>query len=1556
MNYHAVYYRFVFVNCTNDTVVSYDQRLLSVFCCSQKLKSFLQRWTYGGRMLGERYYHTASVLANGNVLIIGGYYGGYRSTAELYDLSTGTWKFAGSMKDARYRHTASILMNGKVLVAGGSNSSSYLSSALLYDPITGNWTTTGNMSNSRNSHTASLLINGKVLVTGGIHGLALNSSELYDPTTGTWTTTGSMNYARFYHTASVLTNGKVLVTGGLNNDALNSAELYDPSTETWTITGRMNSERYYHTASILTDGKVLVTGGYYAGTLNDAELYDPSTETWTIVSRMKNAREGHTASLLTDGKVLVAGGKNGNYDYLNSSELYDPSTGTWAMTYSMNHARCYHTASVLTNGKVLSETTTITTTTSPLTIITTTSSLTTITTTTTLVSTTTTTAQQSRWSNTSNLNQARSGHTASVWGNGKVLVSGGYKNGALTSAELYDPSTDTWTTTGNMTYARYHHTATVLTNGKVLVSGGTNDSALNTAELYDPSTGTWTTTGNMNYVRYYHTSSLLTNGKVLVTGGDTNVRALNTTELYDPSTETWTTTTNMNYPRRYHTASILTDGKVLVAGGDSDGAGNIAEFYDLSSGTWTITDTMVNGRYFHIAAVLTNGKVLVSGGFNAGALNKAELYDPLTRTWTSTNRMNYARYHLRASVLTNGKVLVTGGNAGRDLNSAELYDPSTETWIITGYRDYDQPVRKVTDFSGYTTDMNKISTFLKNLRPDGGGDTPEATKTALNKALDMNLVDSNTLYQKLGCKVFPIINSTSFGTASFYILLSEYTQGKTLFLRNTDVKTISKVTINLFLSLYNAEYEPTDLVQCLSFTNIDLSAFQNENDAQYNGLMYLPDTKWRKLASIHTNSFKVEPIQFMTVNLRFMLNKFEKDDPYKCLVYEILESLMIPQHILALTSNTILGLLWRVVCKQKKDHRTDQLIKALSQTLNTMSLNPSLSADTAIIRAWIEESYNSKEEIMDRIAEIKEHVPAIVLTLDKKMTRNELLEITRSCNSDVLRTVMKLLNHLTIVTNKSNLPENYLPLNLNDNEIFELLPHLLAEGLKFSLRPAAIMAMLCVLSKNAILQERAIRFLVEIKDKWIDFELPENNAYAFSKICVKLPEFFTEDEYLHLKKLHILGGLKINAATHITIQQPFSPKVKEIHHDIKIQCKSCNIIRSTTLFPDVGKSCCALCLPIYNLKDIPEPCTNDYSHLAECSKCACLYAVVQYEKLVFSAAKCHYCRKESRVAPYRRCTVCQNKYVHYDSTETKPNFGEEYTFICAECQHATTSKTIVNVEIDISTLMDQNKKQLYKYLNIKVKDDTNIFSNELSLFKLKDIIEIEHTKDVSISSLPLINHQKPILNPTVVYDQIMTWIQSGQCERVTCYICCNDVARAQIDDTCGNKLCCAEACTECLTSWYQDVKPGCIVLVTHLLCPFCKHAPNGKILKKYNKQACTILRADKRNDIDEHWYYAWCIDCYKVKKAQEKICNANGEIPMLTNFMCDDCTEIRKNSKTKSIKYCPGLNGKNEICGVAISKKDGCNHITCTACYSHWCWLCIKTYGDHIYEHLTEVH
>jgi hypothetical protein len=67
------------------------------------------------------------------------------------------------------------------------------------------------------------------------------------------------------------------------------------------------------------------------------------------------------------------------------------------------------------------------------------------------------------------MNRARNFFTATLLPNGKVLVAGGFNLG--TSAELYDPATDTWTITGSLRAARAYHKATLLPNGKVLVAG-----------------------------------------------------------------------------------------------------------------------------------------------------------------------------------------------------------------------------------------------------------------------------------------------------------------------------------------------------------------------------------------------------------------------------------------------------------------------------------------------------------------------------------------------------------------------------------------------------------------------------------------------------------------------------------------------------------------------------------------------------------------------------------------------------------------------------------------------------------------------------------------------------------------------------------------------------------------------------------------------------------------------------------------------------------------------------------------------------------------------------
>src|SRR5262249_4102017 len=79
------------------------------------------------------------------------------------------------------------------------------------------------------------------------------------------------------------------------------------------------------------------------------------------------------------------------------------------------------------------------------------------------------------WTSAASMASSRMGHTATLLGNGKVLVAGG-TNGTspVASAELYDPATNTWSAAAPMSAARQYHTATLLPNGKVLVAGGTN--------------------------------------------------------------------------------------------------------------------------------------------------------------------------------------------------------------------------------------------------------------------------------------------------------------------------------------------------------------------------------------------------------------------------------------------------------------------------------------------------------------------------------------------------------------------------------------------------------------------------------------------------------------------------------------------------------------------------------------------------------------------------------------------------------------------------------------------------------------------------------------------------------------------------------------------------------------------------------------------------------------------------------------------------------------------------------------------------------------------------
>ncbi len=318
-------------------------------------------WIETGSMATARYGHTATLLRDGTVLVVGA---GEGQTAELYDPTSGRWATTETMVEGRVNHIATLLSDGKVLVAGGSGSLGLpVASAELYDSASGRWTATGPMLETRANHTATLLPDGTVLVVGGAidpdgEGV-LASAEAYDPGAGSWTAIGEASDARSGHAATLLPDGTALVAGGVgrfvsqSDSRALSAERYHPDMPGWTG-ALMLEARFGHTLTLLPDGNVLVAGGSggFGGLLASAELFDPGSGFWTATGGTIEAHAGHTATLLADGMVLVVGGYRSD-DLLAAAELYDSSIGSWTATANMVTPRHDHTATPLPDGRVL---------------------------------------------------------------------------------------------------------------------------------------------------------------------------------------------------------------------------------------------------------------------------------------------------------------------------------------------------------------------------------------------------------------------------------------------------------------------------------------------------------------------------------------------------------------------------------------------------------------------------------------------------------------------------------------------------------------------------------------------------------------------------------------------------------------------------------------------------------------------------------------------------------------------------------------------------------------------------------------------------------------------------------------------------------------------------------------------------------------------------------------------------------------------------------------------------------------------------------------------------
>jgi hypothetical protein len=318
------------------------------------------------------------------------------------------------------------------------------------------------------------------------------------------------------------------------------------------------------------------------------------------------------------------------------------------------------------------------------------------------------------WTAAGDISEARTNLTSAVLADGRVLLIGGARPGAvqdLATVDIYDPRSHTWSAGPPMGQARRFASAVTLRDGRVLVLGGAEDADQRIAELFDPATGTWKRAADSTAPHTGGLGFLLDDGRALFLAGGSYWSDWAGGEIYDPATDSWSPTAKpFEVAGAARPVVRLRDGRFLVVGYTFtwDGVTTIelprAEIYDPASDTWTRVEAPQYGHEGALAALLPDGRALLAGGrplagpdrlLPATAHAKSELFDPATGTWTPTGDLTRPRASGSLSAaLPDGSVAATGGSWATIVGpygqrrfgeifyetTAEVYEPAAGAW------------------------------------------------------------------------------------------------------------------------------------------------------------------------------------------------------------------------------------------------------------------------------------------------------------------------------------------------------------------------------------------------------------------------------------------------------------------------------------------------------------------------------------------------------------------------------------------------------------------------------------------------------------------------------------------------------------------------------------------------------------------------------------------------------------------------------------------------------------------------------------------------------------
>jgi Kelch motif/Galactose oxidase, central domain len=238
------------------------------------------------------------------VALMGGQHSDSSASAsvDLYDPIRNTIIAAAPLLAARASHSASALADGTLLVAGGWDGTSDLDTIEIYDIEKGSALAISKLTTARHGHFAMTLPgNGSVLLGAGMAGDSpLASCELYSPENGTFTTIGPLGSPRARTTAVPVADGVVLSAGGVSTDGVtpitSTGVLATPSI-TWNLKGFVHP----YQGDLAVHGKNFAAGPV---TFSLAILNSSGTSTQTLNSASVAARNFDTVTndLTTPGR------------------------------------------------------------------------------------------------------------------------------------------------------------------------------------------------------------------------------------------------------------------------------------------------------------------------------------------------------------------------------------------------------------------------------------------------------------------------------------------------------------------------------------------------------------------------------------------------------------------------------------------------------------------------------------------------------------------------------------------------------------------------------------------------------------------------------------------------------------------------------------------------------------------------------------------------------------------------------------------------------------------------------------------------------------------------------------------------------------------------------------------------------------------------------------------------------------------------------------------------------------------------------------------------------